>query len=84
MIIQCEPLGSDLKRIVLRLGGFHAEMSCRDCIGYIMASSGLQELLQLIYAPNAEREREREREREKERERERERERVYEHSGVLC
>ena len=53
VIIQCEPLGSDLKRIVLRLGGFHAEMSYLGCIGHIMASSGLQELLELIYAPNA-------------------------------
>ena len=53
MIIRSEPLDSDLRRIVLRLGGLHTEMSFRGCIGHVMASSGLQELLELIYAPNA-------------------------------
>ena len=53
MIINSEPVGSDLKRIVLRLGGFHTEMSFLGCIGHIMVSSGLQELLELFYAPNA-------------------------------
>ena len=32
------------------LGGFHADMSFIGCIGHVMASSGLQELLELIYA----------------------------------
>ena len=45
--------GSDLNDIVLRLGGFHAEMSFLGCIGHLMAASGLQELLELIYASNA-------------------------------
>ena len=49
MIIRSEPLDSDLRRIVLRLGGFHTEMSFLGCIGHLMASSGLQELLELIY-----------------------------------
>jgi len=53
MIINSEPMGSDLKGIVLRLGGFHAEMSFLGCIGHLMVSSGLQELMELIYAPNA-------------------------------
>ena len=53
MIIRSEPLDSDLRRTVLRLGGFHTEMSFLGCIGHAMASSGLQELLELIYAPNA-------------------------------
>ena len=53
MIIVTEPVGSDLKDIILRLGGFHAEMSFLWCIGYLMAGSGLQEVLQLIYASNA-------------------------------
>ena len=53
MVIRSEPLVSDLRRIVLRLSGFHAEMSFLGCIGHVMASSGLQELLELIYAPNA-------------------------------
>ena len=38
---------------ILRLGGFHTEMSFLGCIRHLMASSGLQEMLELIYAPNA-------------------------------
>ena len=53
MIIRSEPLVSDLRRIALRLGGFHAEISFLGCIGHEMASSGLQKLMELIYAPNA-------------------------------
>ena len=53
MIIMSEPLGSDLCNIVLRLGGFHTEMSFLGCIGSLMAGSGLKELLEMIYAPNA-------------------------------
>jgi len=44
---------SPLKKIVLRLGGFHTEMSFLGTIGYIMSGSGLQDVLQSIYAPNA-------------------------------
>jgi hypothetical protein len=51
MIIKSEPMGSDLRGIVLCLGGFHTEMSFLGCIGYLMASPGLQEMLELIYAP---------------------------------
>ena len=47
-----EPTGSQLSKIVLRLGGFHTEMSFLGCIGHLMASSGLQELLEMIYASN--------------------------------
>ena len=39
--------------MVLRLGGFHTEMSFLGCTGQLMAKSGLQELLELIYASNA-------------------------------
>ena len=46
-----EPVGSELKNIVLCLGGFHTEISFLGCIVRIMAASGLQELLELIYAP---------------------------------
>ncbi len=53
MIIKSEPVGSDLRKIILRLGGFHTEMGFLGCIGHLMASSGLQEMLELIYAPNA-------------------------------
>ncbi len=44
---------SELKSIVLRLGGFHTIMSFLGCIGQLMAGSGLSELLETIYAPNA-------------------------------
>ena len=48
-----EPLDSDLRKIVLRLGGFHTEMSFLGCTGSLMAGSGLKEILEMIYAPNA-------------------------------
>ena len=53
MIVESEPEGSDMKGIVLRLGGFHTEMSFLGSIGHLMASSGLQEVLETIYASNA-------------------------------
>lgn len=36
-----------LHNIVLRLGGFHAEMSFLGCIGHLMQGSGLAEFLEL-------------------------------------
>ena len=53
MIIPTEPLVSDLRRIVLHLGGFHADMNFLGCIGQVMASAGLQKLLELICVPSA-------------------------------
>ncbi len=53
MIVKSEPEESDLRGIVLRLGGFHTEMSFLRCIEHLMGSSGLQEMLESIYAPNA-------------------------------
>ena len=53
MIIVTEQVESELVYIVLRLGSFHTEMSYLGCIGHLMATSGLQELRQLTYAPNA-------------------------------
>ncbi len=53
MIIESEPEESDLRGIVLRIGGFHTEMSFLGSIGHLMDSSGLQERLESIYAPNA-------------------------------
>ena len=53
MIIVTEPIESDLQNVVLRLGGFHTEIRFLGCIGHLMAASGLQELLELIYASNA-------------------------------
>ena len=42
-----------MEDVLVRLGGFHLLMSFLGCIGYIMAGSGLKELLTLIYAPNS-------------------------------
>lgn len=50
MIFQNEPQESALKSIVLRLGGLHIEMSFIGCIGHLMASSGLQDVLEVVYA----------------------------------
>ena len=52
-IIQTEPANSDLRKIIVHLGAFHAEMSFLGSIGHLMAGSGLRELLELIYASNA-------------------------------
>ena len=35
------------------MGGLHTEMSFRGSIGYVMIGSGLQQLLVVIYDPNA-------------------------------
>lgn len=51
-IMRSLPNDSDLKRIVLRLGGFHMQMSFLGSIGHLMAGSGLQELLEVVYAGN--------------------------------
>lgn len=48
-----EPNESDLRKTVLRLGGFHTVMSFLGSIGHIMSDSGLQELLETVYAQNA-------------------------------
>ena len=45
-----EQTDSALSSIVLRLGGFHTEMSFLGSIGHAMTFSGLQEALQSIYA----------------------------------
>ena len=43
---------TEIGNIVLKLGGFHAEMSILGAIGHIMGGSGLQEVLECIYASN--------------------------------
>ena len=53
MIVEAEPERSDLRRIVLHLGSFHNEMNLMGCTGHLMDLSGLQEMLESIYAPNA-------------------------------
>ena len=42
MTVRSEPLVGDLRRICLRLDGFHSEMCFICYIGHVMASSGLQ------------------------------------------
>ena len=52
-IIVHEKEGSELRSIVLNLGGFHSVMSFFGCVGHVMEASGLKEVLELIYAENA-------------------------------
>ncbi|CAC5369344.1 unnamed protein product [Mytilus coruscus] len=52
MILHNEPRDGQLKSVVLRLGGFHIQMSFLRCICHTMQSSGLYELLENIYASN--------------------------------
>lgn len=52
-IIQNEPSSSALKSVVLKLGGFHMEMSFVGSIGYLMSGSGLVNLLETVYASTA-------------------------------
>lgn len=51
-IIQSQPSNDELKRIVLRLGGFHMQMSFLGSIGHLIAGSRLEELLGVVYAGN--------------------------------
>ncbi|GBM22601.1 hypothetical protein AVEN_182200-1 [Araneus ventricosus] len=52
-VLSAAPEGSDLSKIVIRLGGFHLLSSFFGAIGYIMQGSGIKEVLSLIYAPNS-------------------------------
>ncbi|GBM20542.1 hypothetical protein AVEN_261673-1 [Araneus ventricosus] len=52
-ILAAAPEGSDLSKIVIRLGGFHSLSSFFGAIGYIMQGSDIKEVLSLIYAPNS-------------------------------
>ncbi|CAC5375556.1 unnamed protein product [Mytilus coruscus] len=52
-IVENENPGSPLKSVVLRLGPFHTEMSFLGSDGNLMSNTGLKEMLELIYAPNA-------------------------------
>ena len=40
MIVENEPDNSDIKQLVLRLGGLHVQMSFLGSIGHVMAGSG--------------------------------------------
>ncbi|KAK4885458.1 hypothetical protein RN001_001729 [Aquatica leii] len=52
-IVSAASEGSELSRIIVRLGGFHLLMSFFGAIGYIMQGSGLKEVLSEIYAPKS-------------------------------
>ena len=51
-IIQSQPNDIVLNQIVFCLGEFHTQMSFLGSMGHIMACSGLQELLEVVYAGN--------------------------------
>ena len=51
-IVESQPPTSAIKSIVVRLGGFHTEMSYLGCIGHLMAGSGLRQVLEEVYASN--------------------------------
>ena len=52
LIIDSESSQSDLKSVVVRLGGLHLQMSFLGCVGHLMAASGLTEVLEVMYAEN--------------------------------
>lgn len=52
-IVAASKPGSELSKVIIRLGGFHLLISFLGSIGYIMAGSGLKEILGVIYAPNS-------------------------------
>lgn len=52
MILESQPDSSELHSVVVRLGGFHTEMSFLGSIGHLMKGSGIENILELIYASN--------------------------------
>ena len=52
MIVESQTDSSDLHFVVIRPGDFHAEMSLLGSIGHLMKGSGIENLLQVIYASN--------------------------------
>ncbi|GBN36811.1 hypothetical protein AVEN_37217-1 [Araneus ventricosus] len=52
-IVAAAPEGSDLSKIVIRLGGSHLLSLFFGAIGYVIQGSGIKEVLSLIYAPNS-------------------------------
>ena len=51
-VIRSQPNDTELNQIVLRLWGFHMQMNFLSSMGHLMAYSGLQELLEVVYAGN--------------------------------
>ena len=52
MIVESQRDCSDMHSVVVRLGGFHAEMSFLGSIERLMKGAGIDNLLQVIYASN--------------------------------
>ena len=52
LIVATEPTDSDLKRVILRLGRFHSQMSFLGSIGRLVSGSELQQVLEVVYAAN--------------------------------
>ena len=52
-IIAAEPENSQLKGTVVMLGGFHTRMSYLSANGFIMADSGLSDVLEQVHACNS-------------------------------
>lgn len=52
MILQKNETDETIGNIVLRLGSFHTAMSFLGCIGHVMEGSGIENVLQVCYAPN--------------------------------
>ncbi len=48
-----QTIGNDLKRMVLRIRVFHMQMSFLCSMGHLMTGSGLQVLLEAVFAGNA-------------------------------
>ena len=48
-----QPEGSPIRRLILRLGAFHVEISFLGSNGHLMAGSGIKELFEMINAPKA-------------------------------
>ncbi len=53
LIMKSEPSFSEINGIVLKLGGFHTLMSFLGSIGHIMDGSGLQEILEIVFAKDS-------------------------------
>ena len=51
--MESESCPEDIKNVGLRLGAFHAQMSFLGAIGHLMSGSGLEEMLQRVYACNS-------------------------------
>ncbi len=52
-VVDNEPPDCVPRSIVLRVGGFHTEMSFLVCTGRLAAGSGLQQLLEVVFAQNS-------------------------------